>query len=205
MEDKAIPWIHQECIKIHADLKWVNWWRLGSPWAWPSTLAFKTSPDQCQLFFWNPIADFPSGFLQCERWSNFHRWSPGPSTWANYSTSFMFDVSHYFVHFRRTSPEHAVHTHTRSRSSWYQPNVAISSVAPHHKTFPALSYVLASWRMPCSTGGSLWDHFGVIAVAAFWKYIASPSTSSEEDWIILYNSEDSITFHVCWMVSCVCY
>lgn len=21
MEDKAIPWIHQECIKIHADLK----------------------------------------------------------------------------------------------------------------------------------------------------------------------------------------
>ena len=29
MEDKAIPWIHQERIKIHADLKWVNWWKLG--------------------------------------------------------------------------------------------------------------------------------------------------------------------------------
>ena len=80
--------------------------RQKGPWAWPSTLAvvLKTSPEQCQFFIQLPILQ-----VDCCNVKDGQTSIDSPSTLVKYGSSFVSNVPHYFDHFRRTSPEHALH------------------------------------------------------------------------------------------------
>lgn len=100
----------------------------------------------------------------------------GPSTWVNYSTSFVFNVPHYFVHFRRTSPEHAVHTHTHKISQ-----ILISTKCSYQlRSSPSLNFSSSQLCLGQLKNALLhgWEPLG--SFGGHCCYIASPSTSSEE-------------------------